>query len=405
MAGLDPDTAVPFERAAPDAGAVQHVPQRGPAADADRQPGPGVDPAALNPAPNPSVGDPLCAGLPEGTPCQYLYYVLANEDGGHAFAVTAEQHQANVPGGGRRRPASSADRNGVRVAAVIGSPVAHSLSPALHNAAFAAAGLDWVYVAFDVAPARRPRRSTACARHRRALGDDAAQGGRSPRRSTSWPGRRRAAVGEHRGATPTVAWSVTAPTATGSWPRWPPPASTSPAPRSPSSAPAPAARSVVDALGRAGAAESSSSTARPGEPSWPAGGRRPHGVGRRRDRGRRRRQRHVGRDGHRRPAVRRPLLRPGQVVADLVYHPLRDGAAAGAASRGCRPSTGSGCSSTRPCCSRSCGPASPDPAIRRAAPSRPDRVSPATRVCWPRAGGVPPGTRMDRPPFRDGARQ
>lgn len=37
-----------------------------------------------------------------------------------------------------------------RVAAVIGDPVEHSLSPALHNAAFAAAGLDWVYVAFPV---------------------------------------------------------------------------------------------------------------------------------------------------------------------------------------------------------------------------------------------------------------
>jgi len=38
-----------------------------------------------------------------------------------------------------------------RVAGVIGDPVTHSLSPALHNAAFAAAGLDWVYVAFPVA--------------------------------------------------------------------------------------------------------------------------------------------------------------------------------------------------------------------------------------------------------------
>lgn len=37
-----------------------------------------------------------------------------------------------------------------RVAAVIGDPVRHSLSPAIHNAAFAAAGLDWVYVAFEV---------------------------------------------------------------------------------------------------------------------------------------------------------------------------------------------------------------------------------------------------------------
>ena len=39
-----------------------------------------------------------------------------------------------------------------RVAAVIGSPVRHSLSPALHNAGFAATGVDWVYTAYEVAP-------------------------------------------------------------------------------------------------------------------------------------------------------------------------------------------------------------------------------------------------------------
>jgi shikimate dehydrogenase len=38
-----------------------------------------------------------------------------------------------------------------RVAAVIGSPVRHSLSPVLHNAAFRELGLDWVFVAFEVA--------------------------------------------------------------------------------------------------------------------------------------------------------------------------------------------------------------------------------------------------------------
>jgi shikimate dehydrogenase len=38
-----------------------------------------------------------------------------------------------------------------RVAGVIGHPVAHSLSPALHNAGFASLRLDWVYAAFDVA--------------------------------------------------------------------------------------------------------------------------------------------------------------------------------------------------------------------------------------------------------------
>ena len=35
---------------------------------------------------------------------------------------------------------------------LIGSPVAHSLSPQMQNAAFAARGLDWTYEACDVAP-------------------------------------------------------------------------------------------------------------------------------------------------------------------------------------------------------------------------------------------------------------
>ena len=36
------------------------------------------------------------------------------------------------------------------LAGVIGDPVRHSLSPTIHNAAFAACGLDWVYCAFPV---------------------------------------------------------------------------------------------------------------------------------------------------------------------------------------------------------------------------------------------------------------
>jgi shikimate dehydrogenase len=40
------------------------------------------------------------------------------------------------------------------VAAVIGDPVAHSRSPAIHNAAFAELGLDWVFVALPVPPGR-----------------------------------------------------------------------------------------------------------------------------------------------------------------------------------------------------------------------------------------------------------
>ena len=39
---------------------------------------------------------------------------------------------------------------GRRVAAVIGDPARHSRSPTIHNAAFAAVGIDWVFTAFEV---------------------------------------------------------------------------------------------------------------------------------------------------------------------------------------------------------------------------------------------------------------
>lgn len=52
--------------------------------------------AAMNPAPNPTVSDPLCDGLSSDQPCAWLYYVLADDEGRHAFAVTLEQHLANV---------------------------------------------------------------------------------------------------------------------------------------------------------------------------------------------------------------------------------------------------------------------------------------------------------------------
>lgn len=51
--------------------------------------------AALNPASNPSAGQAECSGVPAGY-CLWLFYVVKDEAGNHAFAVTAEQHQANV---------------------------------------------------------------------------------------------------------------------------------------------------------------------------------------------------------------------------------------------------------------------------------------------------------------------
>ena len=52
--------------------------------------------AALAPAGVPPKSDEACVGLATNVKCQYLYYVLANAQGGHAFATTYEQHAANV---------------------------------------------------------------------------------------------------------------------------------------------------------------------------------------------------------------------------------------------------------------------------------------------------------------------
>ena len=43
-----------------------------------------------------------------------------------------------------------------RLAGVIGTPIRHSLSPALFQSAFAACGLDWAYLAFDVREGAAP---------------------------------------------------------------------------------------------------------------------------------------------------------------------------------------------------------------------------------------------------------
>ncbi|MFM1967001.1 MAG: hypothetical protein RL134_2726 [Actinomycetota bacterium] len=50
-----------------------------------------------------------------------------------------------------------------RRAAVLGSPIAHSRSPVLHRAAYAALGLDWSYDAIEVTPDGLPRFLDACA--------------------------------------------------------------------------------------------------------------------------------------------------------------------------------------------------------------------------------------------------
>jgi shikimate dehydrogenase len=50
------------------------------------------------------------------------------------------------------QPAQPAINAATRLCAVYGSPIRHSASPAMHNAAFAALGLNWRYLAFEVDP-------------------------------------------------------------------------------------------------------------------------------------------------------------------------------------------------------------------------------------------------------------
>ncbi len=50
------------------------------------------------------------------------------------------------------QPETNAINAATRLCAVFGSPIRQSASPAMHNAAFAALGLNWRYVAFEVDP-------------------------------------------------------------------------------------------------------------------------------------------------------------------------------------------------------------------------------------------------------------
>ena len=117
----------------------------------------------------------------------------------------------------------------MNVAALIGSPVGHSLSPVIHQAAFDAAGVDWRYVAFDV-PAGRAVEALAAMRalgiaglsvttpHKEQVADTCRRTG---------AGRGSVAVGQHRRRRGrTAGWSATAPTGRASSPPSTPTAST-----------------------------------------------------------------------------------------------------------------------------------------------------------------------------------
>ena len=108
-----------------------------PAADADLQPGAGVAGGGRAPGER---------RLP-----------LLRREGRHGSHYFTEQ-LPGLPGPWR---VSDGSAGGTRLAGVIGWPVEHSRSPQMHNAAYAALGMDWAYVAMPVEPERLDRRCGA----------------------------------------------------------------------------------------------------------------------------------------------------------------------------------------------------------------------------------------------------
>ena len=128
--------------------ALQHPDPQGPAADADRQPRDGVDPGRGAPG---ALELPVLRGQAVWQRRARLRLVLRAVPG-----RGARYQNARTSRGGRSPDIAelaprSCDR---RRLGVLGWPVAHSRSPAMHNAALAAVGLErWRYQLLPVAPA------------------------------------------------------------------------------------------------------------------------------------------------------------------------------------------------------------------------------------------------------------
>ena len=126
--------ATPDQRGQEDRVALQHVPEPGAATDPDRER---------------HAGEPRGGAAPGGRAVPLL------RDRGQEREARVRDHSRGAQpqrrrGEGQGLVVSRAVRGSTRVVGIIGDPVAHSRSPAIHNAAFAALGLDWVFVAFPV---------------------------------------------------------------------------------------------------------------------------------------------------------------------------------------------------------------------------------------------------------------
>ena len=277
--------------------------------------------------------------------------------------------------GARRADRPSGLSAATTVVGVIGYPVAHSLSPLLHNAAFADLGLDWVSVGFPV-PAGRAGRGPG--RGRGPSGSGACRSPCPTRRtwpapwSTAHPGGRPARGGQLRGRRRRTGGWATTPTGPGSSPPWrrgggfDPRRAAVPGGRGRRRGPGGGRRPGRRRGRRGGGGQPDAGAGRGGRRAWPgrpagwapptdAAGLRPGG------------QRHPGGHGATSadgPATGRSTRRcsgPAQVVVDLVYHPPVTPWLAAAAGAGRRRPTGSACWSTRPHCRSSAGPATEAP--------------------------------------------
>ena len=103
--------------------------------------------AGLPPTPiaNPGLASIQAAAHPAKV--DYLYFVRKPGQGAPLLHGELRPHSRTI----QARMVISAE---TRLVALLGHPVAHSLSPRMQNAAFAARGLDWAYVALDVPPER-----------------------------------------------------------------------------------------------------------------------------------------------------------------------------------------------------------------------------------------------------------
>ena len=145
LAGLDPDLSFAELRVID--GPYNTYSATWTAADADRQPGSCIDRGGAEPGAESVRRRPDLRRARRAH--QLRVHLLRDRRRGRAPRVRVgglaarAQRRTRTPG----RPAVSRRP----VAALIGSPVEHSLSPVIHQAAFDAADIAWTYVAFDVA--------------------------------------------------------------------------------------------------------------------------------------------------------------------------------------------------------------------------------------------------------------